>query len=220
MHVRCEPKFSFSADSFVRHKDTLLFNGSFRLKRTGFQTELPKLIESRSPKHVTHEELCKLMKWKLTRGKFRPRLTEMVASNSEDEVVAASTKAFKALPNISAAIQALSVLKAVGPATASAVLAAGSPQNAAFMADECLLAFPGLQPIKYDLPFYMAYIDKVKPICKQLNKDNPDAGWTPHKVELTLWTYQMIHALDPALSASLMEESHADREPPRKKQKK
>lgn len=55
----------------------------------------------------------------LQRGKFRPRLTEMVKTNSEKEVKDASTKAFQSLPDISAAIQALSVLKAVGPATAS-----------------------------------------------------------------------------------------------------
>lgn len=39
--------------------------------------------------------------------------------NSEEDVKAASTKAFKALPDISAAISALTVLRAVGPATAS-----------------------------------------------------------------------------------------------------
>lgn len=53
------------------------------------------------------------------RGKFRPRLTELVQTNSEEDVKAASTKAFKALPDISAAISALTVLRAVGPATAS-----------------------------------------------------------------------------------------------------
>lgn len=53
------------------------------------------------------------------RGKFRPRLTELVQANSEEDVKSASIKAFKALPDIPAAIQALTVLKAVGPATAS-----------------------------------------------------------------------------------------------------
>lgn len=53
------------------------------------------------------------------RGKFRPRLTELVQTNSKEEVKSASIKAFKALPDISAAISALTVLKAVGPATAS-----------------------------------------------------------------------------------------------------
>ena len=55
----------------------------------------------------------------LQRGKFRPRLEQMVQSNSEEDVLNASKKAFKLLPNLSAAIQALTVLKAIGPATAS-----------------------------------------------------------------------------------------------------
>ena len=55
----------------------------------------------------------------LQRGKFRPRLEQMVQSNSEEDVLNASKKAFKLLPNLSAAIQAMTVLKAIGPATAS-----------------------------------------------------------------------------------------------------
>ncbi|XP_052256714.1 uncharacterized protein LOC127861963 isoform X2 [Dreissena polymorpha] len=38
MHVRCEPKFNFSAESFIRHKDTILFYGSFQL--TGLATAI------------------------------------------------------------------------------------------------------------------------------------------------------------------------------------
>lgn len=43
----------------------------------------------------------------------------MVESNSEDLIVSASKKAFKHLPNLKKAIEELTVLKAVGPATAS-----------------------------------------------------------------------------------------------------
>ena len=53
------------------------------------------------------------------RGKFRPRLQQMVEENSAESVEDASKKAFKALPNLHDAITALVVLKAVGPATAS-----------------------------------------------------------------------------------------------------
>jgi len=38
------------------------------------QTLLPKLIKARSPPLLLHEDLAQLMKWKLKRGKFRPRL--------------------------------------------------------------------------------------------------------------------------------------------------
>ena len=53
------------------------------------------------------------------RGKFRPRLQQLVASNSEDTVEKCSSKAFSLLPDVQAAISELSLLKGVGPATAS-----------------------------------------------------------------------------------------------------
>lgn len=58
----------------------------------------------------------------LQRGKFRPRLQQLVASNSEDTVEKCSRKAFSLLPDVKAAIAELSSLKGVGPATASGEL--------------------------------------------------------------------------------------------------
>ena len=49
------------------------------------------------------------------------------------------------------------------------------------MADESMLALPGLQPIKYDLPFYREYLKRVKTLVKELNKQ----GWWKWK-ELTI----------------------------------
>ena len=143
----------------------------------------------------------------------------MVESNPEELVVSASKKAFNCIPNLKKAIEELTVLKAVGPATASgklfdyrretltknvwyicndvkfpylivnlienclwwnfqcifflyflAVLAAGAPEHAAFMADESMQALPGLQPLQYTVGFYLQYMDKIKPILKILQK--------------------------------------------------
>ncbi|XP_782128.2 uncharacterized protein LOC576762 [Strongylocentrotus purpuratus] len=167
-----------------------------------FQTELSQAIQERKERYITHEELTKLMKWKLSRGKFRPRLTEMVQTNSSDLVEKSSRQAFKKLPNVGAAIKELIVLKAVGPATASAVLAAGAPEHAPFMADESMLAIPGQSPLAYTEAAYKRYNAEVQDCVKRLKKEDPSGEWTPHKVELALWTHYMACKLDPSLLAS------------------
>lgn len=102
-----------------------------------YTNELPLLIKQRNPKpYITTDELSRLMQWKLTRGKWRPRLLDFVSSLDVDVVKTASQKAFGSLPDVSKAVKELSVLKGVGPATASAVLAAYAPDVAPFMSDE------------------------------------------------------------------------------------
>ena len=67
---------------------------------------------------------------------LRPRLLDFVSSLDEAAVKSASEKAFQSLPDVSKAVSELTVLKGVGPATASAVLAAYAPDVAPFMSDE------------------------------------------------------------------------------------
>ncbi|KAG4211005.1 hypothetical protein ERO13_A02G079900v2 [Gossypium hirsutum] len=99
--------------------------------------ELPSLLRQRNPNpFITTAELSRLMQWKLTRGKWRPRLLDFVSSLDDSSVQSVSQKAFLSLPDISKAISELTVLKGVGAATASAVLAAYAPETAPFMSDE------------------------------------------------------------------------------------
>lgn len=79
-------------------------------------------------KHVTDA-----INWVLV---ARPRLMDFVKGLDDAVVESASRKAFAALPDLSRAITELTVLKGVGPATASAVLAAYAPDVAPFMSDE------------------------------------------------------------------------------------
>lgn len=57
------------------------------------------------------------------RGKFRPRLVDLAGSNPEDDVKNKSKEAFKKLQkgNLRGAIDSLSSLKGIGPATASGI---------------------------------------------------------------------------------------------------
>ncbi|KAL7979107.1 hypothetical protein Chor_015131 [Crotalus horridus] len=76
-----------------------------------YQEELPRILAGRKEKYLTKEELLKLMQWKLTRGKFRPRLQQLVAANPREEVEEHTQKAFHQLPDVEAAVKELNKLK-------------------------------------------------------------------------------------------------------------
>ncbi|KAI4898070.1 hypothetical protein NFI96_018067, partial [Prochilodus magdalenae] len=164
-----------------------------------YQEELPVVIEARTERSLIHTELVKLMEWKLTRGKFRPRLQQLVSSNSEEAVINCTKKAFNLLPNIQSAIAELSTLKGLGPATASAVLAAGAPSEAAFMADEAVESIADLRPVQYTAKHYSLFLQKILHKTKQLNKADSEQDWTPHKVELCLWAWAVASQIQPSL---------------------
>ncbi|XP_013773319.1 uncharacterized protein LOC106458357 [Limulus polyphemus] len=166
---------------------------------TWYQEQLQKIILSRKDPHIILEELIQITKWKLIRGKFRPRLMDLVKINTETAVKKTSKKAFRKLPKISDAITALTTLKGVGPATASAILSAGYPEQVAFMADESMLSTPGVEATDYTLAEYLNYHEQIKNCSERLNKKNPEGKWTPHKVELTLWTHYLAREMKPSL---------------------
>lgn len=120
--------------------------------------------------------------------------------NTPRVVMQETKKAFRQLikrNDIESAIQAMSNLKGVGPAMASAVLAAGAPQLAPFMADECLLSLPEIEGIDYTLKEYLRLVEKTKECVDRLNAEG--SGWTPHKVELAVWTHYVARDLKPEL---------------------
>lgn len=170
-----------------------------------YQEELPSQIAARPKKSLTLEELGKLMEWKLLRGKFRPRLKQLVSSNSAGTVESCTGKAFQLLPDVSAAIDELCKLKGIGPATASAVLAAGAPELVGFMADEAVESVPGLSPIQYNIKHYLRYLEELRRKSEALSKDSEEE-WTPHRVELCLWTWKVAQKLCPKLLESLEDE--------------
>merc|ERR1712227_22452 len=172
-----------------------------------YQNELPKKIKSRGKEgHLTHEELVQLIKWKLARGKFRPRLKDLIQMNTPRVVMQETKKAFRAIDkrkDIEAAVSALSNLKGVGPAMASAVLAAMAPDLAPFMADELLLSMPEVEGIDYTMKEYMKLVEKTKECVDRLNAQGGD--WNPHKVEMAVWTYYILRELKPEVLEELPE---------------
>jgi len=166
-----------------------------------YQNELPKKIKSRGKEaHLTHEEIVQTIKWKLARGQFRPRLKDLIQMNTPRVVMQETKKAFRAIAkknDLEAAVSALSNLKGVGPAMASAVLAAGAPEIAPFMADELLLSMPEVEGIDYTMKEYMKLVEKTNECVSRLNAQG--GSWNPHKVELAVWAYYIARDLKPEL---------------------
>jgi len=170
-----------------------------------YQNELPKKIKSRGKDaHLVHDELVQTIKWKLQRGKFFPQLTNLVRINTPKAVQTESRKAFRKLPNVEQAISTLTNLKGVGTTLASAVLAAGAPHMAPFMADECLLAMPDVESLDYTMREYMRFVDYVKACVERLNSQG-GTTWTPHTVELAVWTHAICYDLSPELLEDMPE---------------
>lgn len=106
------------------------------------------------------------------------------------------------------ASQALVILKGVGPATASGILAACVPEKCCFFADEVAYAIPSLTSLKYTAAEYELLNSEMVNCAKRLNCDSQkdqeansaiNEKWTPHKVEITVWTHNILHQYKPEL---------------------
>merc|ERR1719400_1610338 len=120
-------------------------------------------------------------------------------------------KAFRAIDkrkDIEAAVAALSNLKGVGPGMASAVLAAMAPELAPFMADEMLLSMPDVEGIDYTMKEYMRMVEKTKECVDRLNAQGGE--WTPHKVEMAVWTFYVLREFKPEVLEDLPGEHDTD----------
>jgi hypothetical protein len=156
---------------------------------------LPKVIQTRMKEgnaHVTQAELSTVTRWKLTRGKFRPLLQKYSDSLVNAAVVNASSAAFKhaAAGRVYDALHTLSApLKGVGPATASAVLAAAYPGVVPFMSDEALaLVVPrGAKP-KYSIAEGVELAQVLVRVAETLNSLHVSHhSWTAQDVQQAIW---------------------------------
>jgi len=149
-----------------------------------YRDELPGAIAARRPASVTLADLVRLTEWKMARGVWRGRNLALVRGNDPDAVVKASAAALTAVPHPTTPISMLVKLDGIGPATASAVLAAHAPQTYPFFDELVAAQVPDLGVVAWTLGYYARYADALRARATQLGSD-----WTPVMVERALWSY-------------------------------
>lgn len=152
---------------------------------------IPEEIRKRTPQHMIHQELADVMKWKLSRGKFRP-LQKLVESNTSLSVVDASTDCFRYLNdgNWEEAFESITKLRGVGVATASALCSLLSPELCPFMADEVLESVNS-ESREYSMRSYTVMREQLLAKAAELGGD-----WNTELVGRAMWTCGVIESYE------------------------
>ena len=133
------------------------------------------------------DDLMTIVLWKFAVGKPRWMLLSKLKSNSSDEVKIATRSALATVrgsvdgdETIKRAMNQLTVLKGVGPATASAILSLYRPEAFCYMYDEMIDVFEDKRD--YTLAQYLRVNSKCKEIAAKLG-----SSWNSARVARTLW---------------------------------
>lgn len=151
-----------------------------------YREELPGRIAARPEPFVTRDELVWVVEWKMARGAWRARNLHLARANAPEEVEAASRAAFAAAPDERSPLKLLGALKGVGPATASAVLAAYRPDLYPFFDDVVAAQVPGLSG-DFTLAAYLPYAVALRERAARLSAECPGQSWTAQGVGMALW---------------------------------
>ena len=149
-----------------------------------YHTELPAAIHGRAAPHVTHRELVRVTEWKMARGVWRARNLALVRGNDAATVERTSAEALGAVPDPKKPIALLAELAGVGPATASAVVAAAAPESYPFFDELVGAQVPGLGKVAFTPAYYARYAEALRGRARELG-----ASWSPAMVERALWAH-------------------------------
>jgi hypothetical protein len=152
-----------------------------------YRTEFPASLAARDPSYVTREELERVTRWKMKRGVWRERNRLLVAGNEPKIVKRLSMEAIAAAPDPRRPIAILSQLGGVGPATASAVLAALRPDIYPFFDELVAAQIPELGPVAFTAPYYQRYAAQLRERADRLKRQCPERLWTAQDVSQALW---------------------------------
>lgn len=168
-----------------RYEDVVARQGVARLSELDrwYREALPAAIAGRPAPHITLHELVRLTEWKMARGVWRAPNLALVRSNPEPAVIDASTRALAEIPHPTRPIALLATLKGVGPATASAVAAAASPEHYPFFDELVAGQLPELGTVAWTLGYYARYAAALRDRAERLG-----GAWTPATLERALWS--------------------------------
>ncbi|HYP19301.1 MAG TPA: hypothetical protein VEY08_04435 [Chloroflexia bacterium] len=153
-----------------------------------YREELPGLLASRTPPYVTRDELVRATRWKMKRSVWRQRNLLLVEGNSESDVEQTSREALAAVPDPRKPVSLLVRLAGVGPATASAVLSAHSPQVYPFFDELVAGQMPGLGEVAFTAPFYYRYAEMLRTLAIELNEICMHHEWAASDLSQALWS--------------------------------
>ena len=147
-----------------------------------YRETLPAAIAARERVHVTHAELVRLTEWKMARGVWRAPNLVLVRRNDAGLVEETSRAALALVPHPTRPVARLATLSGVGPATASAVLAAAAPDVYPFFDELVAAEVPGLGKVAWTLGYYAKYAARLRERAAAL-----EGGFTPATVERAIW---------------------------------
>lgn len=148
-----------------------------------YRDEFPAELTSRRLVHVTLPELIRITEWKMYRGVWRAPNLVRVKNNPAEEVIETTVRGLSRCPHPTQPIGEIAKLDGVGPATASAVVAALMPTVYPFFDELVAAQIPGLGPVKWTLGYYASYAEFLRQRAAALGRD-----WTPVMVERALWS--------------------------------
>jgi len=158
---------------------------------------LPQELKRRQPVHITKDEFLEILRWKMKRGDWRETNRQRVLNTDARLIKKTTQEAFAAardLPETVATaskefkkpIQILSELDGVGPATASAVLAAYRPDLYPFFDEWIAEQIPHLGKVAFTPSYYWKYADALRSKARELREECGE-DWNAHEVGQALW---------------------------------
>lgn len=162
-----------------------------------YRNELPRVIAARKPAYVTKAEFLEILRWKMKRGDWRETNRLRIVNTDAREIERAARESFAAARDLDTAlataskeykrpIQILCELDGVGPATASAALAAYRPDLYPFFDEWIAREIPDLGKVAFTASYYWKFADALRAQARALQK-KCGAAWHAQDVGQALW---------------------------------